>query len=543
MSSTIAAVDSTGLSAVVESVTPAVFLDGVLEPGLSVLDYSASLPLSEATARVLNNDPQTSASSLIRHRRVVVAVPHLLTDGEVRWQVLLDGSAVKRERDLAVGKDHSPAEVFDGLATVLDEPASLFGPWPESGRSLAELVDRIGSAMQAEVVVACDPALATTLTQTPSPSTETLGRILTRALSDAGLILHNSLRFDDGLARRTLTVMAERCGRRVALPWPGPDGRGGAVKSVAIEDEQAPPRAWVAEGNRPVAEDTFGLQAGWDPAFEGEADAEYGRLTSADFSLYGAVYRAWVLNEDGAYSGAPYGLGDAFDIGALFGAPATVSTPTRLGSCLTRDAAGRPIPAVVESSTDSGSTWSAYPGSWSLMTDRAGVVLTDDELPASVLAAAKSGTLRLRVTATLTSPDPMSERRWDGNPFAGAAPTRVIRYGDRYAWRYVAPGSLHADAVNAGALTADTADDRLDMRLALQQAVAGFEGEAFSATVTLHGAWTALRAGDRAGGVLGRHVGVDGLSTRFEGRGARVRACSVLFGVAGTSPLTRITLD
>ena len=543
MSHAITAVPPTAPRPVVEATTPIVLIDGSLVPQLQVVQFTATLVHDASQARLAWVAAGSSEPPIPRGQRVTVLVPHMLHDGEVRWQVLLSGELHAAETERAAGKDRRQYAVVDQLVSILDAPADSLSDWLGESPTARELLERVALWVSGQVVFACDTAPLDEPIPASSFRDETTGSVLGRVLSAAGLRLQQSIDLDGDQARRTLTVLPERSGRRIALPWPDGNGVGGAVVSIDAEAGQQPPRRWIARGDRPVVEDTLELVHGWDPALAGEADDTYGRLTSADFSRYGSVYRAWVLNEDGAFTGPPFNQGPAFDVGALFDSSASSINPLRFGDCLTRDAAGRPIPPVIESSTDSGATWSVYPGRAEVMTDRAGMLLTDDTLPASTLAAAQAGTLRVRVTASLTGPDPIEAQRWDGNPFAGPGPSRLLRWGGRFAWRRVAPGSLHADAIDAQQLTADTADDRVALRAALQEQVARSPGPAIRATVELAGAWTALRVGDCAAGVLGRSIAIDGTPTVFDPRSARIRDLSIEFGVSGSAPNTRIGFD
>eukprot|EP00752_Nemacystus_decipiens_P014095 g12531.t1 len=466
---------------------------------------------------------------------VTVAVPHGLSDGEVRWQVLLSGQLVQEDRTSRVGTDTRDRLVRDRLAGLMLEPIATLGPWQSDGLALEDVIQRLSAVLDAELVLACDTGLLVTPLTSSSPQQDTIAARLQPVLSSLGLSLKQALELDEERVRRTLTLFPERSGRRVSLPWPDEQGRGGSVVSVVVNRESKPPRAWVARGDRPVVEDTFTLQQGWEPGLEGQPDSDYGRLTSSDFSRYGSVYRDWVLNEDGAYNDSPFNLGQTFDAGALFDQPSTIEEPLRLGSCLTRSAAGRRLAPVIESSTDSGSTWSAYPGQAEVMNDRAGVVLTDDDLPVAILSAAKAGTLQLRVTATLTSPDAIEVKRWDGNPFAGPAPTRVIEFSDPFAWRHVATTSIHHPSIDSGLLQADTADDRAALRAQLQAHIAAQPGPDAAARLDLVGAWTALRAGDRVREALGRGLAIDGHPAHFGTRDARIQRIDFTFGfgVAG----------
>ena len=543
MTQAIAAVGPSVRSQSVESTIPLVFVSGEPDPDLAVVSATFSMPLDnrEATVHLAN---RWLASDAPRHpAEVTIAVPHALSDGEVRWQVFLSGQLIEDDRDQSAGTDKHERIVRDRLSVLLGEPIDLLGPWLTDELTLEVVLTRLGARLDAELVFACEAELLEKIVSSSSPQTDTIEEWLRVVLSDLGLSLEQTLFFDQQSVRRTLTIVPERQGRRVMLPWPDSQGRGGAVVSVVVDRGSRPPRLWIAHGDRPVVEDTLTLLRGWDPSLEGQPDSDYGRLTSSDFSRFGSVYRDWVLNEDGAYRNEPFNLGPRFDVGALFDQPGTIDRPLRFRACLTRSAAGRSLSPIVESSIDSGVSWSAYPGQAEVMNDRAGVQLVDHELPVPILSAAKAGTLHIRVTASLTSPLPIEEKRWDGNPFAGPAPTRVADFGDQFRWQVVLPNSIHRDAINNGTLQADTADDRLALRAKLQSHITQQLGPAISARIDLHGAWTALRTGDRVRDALGRGIAIDGTPSGFATRDARINRIDFKFGVFNASPRTRIRLD
>lgn len=527
----------------VEPTIPLVFVNGSPDPDLSVVSASFSAPMDEREVTIHLANRALISSSAHYDAEVVVAVPHALSDGELRWQVLLSGRLVESEAEQSSGKDQSERVVRDRLALLLAEPISLLGPWLTDALTLEVVLNRLGARLDAELVFACEADVLMAPVSSASPETDTIGQRLRPVLSDLGLSLEQTLAFDRQKVRRTLTVLPERTGRRVSLPWPDSQGRGGSVVSVVVDREARPPRVWVAQGDRPVVEDTFVLQRGWDPALQGQPDGDYGRLTSSDFSRFGAVYRDWVLNEDGSYSDAPFDLGARFDVGSLFDQPGTVDEPLRLGACLTLGPAGRRLAPIVESSTDAGLTWSAYPGQVEVMADRAGVQFMDDELPSGILAAAKAGTLRVRVTASLTSPRPIEERRWDGNPFAGPAPTRVIDPGGSFRWRLIGASSIHRQAISDGTLQADTSDDRPALRARLQAHITRQPGPKALVKLDLAGAWTSLRLGDRVRDALGKGIAIDGTPASFATRDARIIRIDFSFGVLNASPRTRLRLD
>lgn len=537
MSCAIAAIGLSRLTPATEASSPIVLVNGAPDPALSVISITLTGPLDDRQATLHCSDPDAAPYDA----EVTVAVPHVLTDGEVRWQVLVSGRLAQDRHDRSAGTDTDRFELRDRLSDVLSGTIDQLGPWESDEPSVGDVLSRLSALTDAELVLACCEDLLAV--KVDVSSARLIKAILGSTLIDQGLSIEQSLLLDGQQARRVLTVLPIRSGRRVALPWPNREGRGGAVRSVSVDRQARPPRRWVAQGDRPVVEDTFTLLPGWDPSLQGQPDSDYARVTSSDYSRFGSVYRAWVLNEDGAYSGTPFEPGPAFDAGALFGQPGAIRSPLRFGLCLTQDAAGRRLDPIVESSTDSGATWSAYPGQAQLMNDRAGVLLTDDDLPVGILSAAKASTLRLRVTASLISPNAIEATRWDGNPFAGPAPTRVIDFGERYQWAFVAPTSIHADAIDAGSLTADTADDRRDLRQKLQQHIQAQPGPEITAKLELAGAWTAFRPGDRVADALGRGVAIDGNASCFATRDAVIQQIDLTFGVSNNAPRTRLRLE
>jgi hypothetical protein len=535
MNAAIAAVGPTLIRSASEANTPMVFVDGVPLHECAVVSMSHNGPLDRRSAVIAWSPESQDADSDFKRAEMVIAVPHALSDAETRWQALLAGRVSTIDRSERAQADTRLFTLYDRWSIRLDEPVDRVVAYDANATPRA-LLEAAAAAVDAELVIACD---ATELDDARRliDGSRSLGDTLRAWLDDLNLALHQSLTFDDERVTRTLTVQPMRSGRRVALPWPDDAGRGGSVVSVRVDRETRPPRRWVARGDRPIVEDTLALQAGWDPTLEGRPDADYARTTSSDYSRFGAVYRTWVLNEDGAFDGA------RFDVGALFDTPGSVNAPLRFGDCLTRDSAGRRLPPIVESSTDSGQTWSAYPGQASVMNDRGGVQLNDDNLSSSILTAAKAGTLRLRITASLTHPTPIEATRWDGNPFAGPAPTREAAFDEAFAWRRVAPTSIHRASIDAGTLTADTADDRSVLRQRLLRHIDAQPGPSAVAELRLYGAWTAYRVGDRIDDALGRGIALDGNPSSLSPRDATIRRIDLTLGVTDGTPSTLLRLD
>jgi hypothetical protein len=179
----------------------------------------------------------------------------------------------------------------------------------------------------------------------------------------------------------------------------------------------------------------------------------------------------------------------------------------------------------VEVSLDSGVTWSLWTSATIFRRDRAALYLDDPVLPAGYLTAARAGAVRVRVTASLRCPAPVTKERWMGNPFAGVLPRRTIEAGEVFAFRRVDEGSIHSSAVRDHTLAAAEADDSalLDDWL-LARMADGAEGEG-DATIRLdlHGAWFMLQPGDRLRHAGGPGLDASGASQAVSDRGAVVR--------------------
>ncbi|MEM9914548.1 MAG: hypothetical protein AAF911_06285 [Planctomycetota bacterium] len=271
-------------------------------------------------------------------------------------------------------------------------------------------------------------------------------------LEDHGLFVQRDLIRAITDIRERLTLRPIERGRLIQLPL-SPAAQTSPVVRLESNTETARARQWIARGDKPQIESTFDLLPGWDAGLEGLADSEYDAGLSSDFSRFANVYRRWVLNEDAALDAEP------FDLATLFDQPKLTPTPLPFGDCLTQDDAGQPLAPVVEFSLNAGLTWARYTEPVERMSDRAGLMLTSTSLPSAVLAAAKAGNLRLRTTATLTSPLSIEARRWQGNPFANVGPEIELDATRQFKLQRLTPGSLHDAAVEAGQLTADQHDD------------------------------------------------------------------------------------
>ena len=126
---------------------------------------------------------------------------------------------------------------------------------------------------------------------------------------------------------------------------------------------------------------------GWDPGQAGQPREDYRRGGNPDFGQVAEVYRKWVLNEAGDYSGSPWNAGPAYDFGPLFG---DASMPRRrpLLPTISTDAAGESCGVYVEVSYDAGASYARYAGPVSVLRDECGIYLSSDQLPPELFLAA-----------------------------------------------------------------------------------------------------------------------------------------------------------
>ncbi len=365
-----------------------------------------------------------------------------------------------------------------------------------------------------------------------------LGEILRRVLDPYGLIVRRELWLDGHAVVEHRQVRSQHHGRPIRLRWAQLDQPLSDVLRIEHDAPVDAAQRWIAQASGWQMESTFDLVGGWDPALEGEADSAYDRTQSSDFAKYANVYRYWVLNEDGQFTASPYSRGEPFDLAAFFEDSRVRAQPLMFHACVTLDDAGEPRPAMVEISTDDGATWSQYPGEVEISTDRAAVYLNDSALPASFLAAAKSSTAKLRVTASLYSPQPMRVMRWRGNAFAGERPPRVLKVDHAFAFRRIAADSVNYSDVRAGTLASREVDQTQNlsqwlvarMDKAQWQPDAALEGRG---RVELAGAWPWMHTGDHLIEAGGPMLSAKNRAQAIAQGGAVVTTLQLDFGVDG----------
>jgi len=567
---------------------PLVLVDGYPEPRLGVTDASYDGPLDRRVVTLTTAwDLATSARARWQRGTVVVLLPHRLSDDEVRSTVLAAGELTELADHEGPGQRHRRFQLRDSWQQTLErEPSAI--PWVDpAGELVADAEGRfalgerpnrsgerfpvggepvhvfqqdgkpwtVGTALATlsaigglELALAALPnAIADQRLPRSLDLAEPIGALLEQLLTETGLLVQRTVEHVGGHVRERRAVRPITQGRPVPVRWPSERQPLSDVQRIDRTEPARAARPWIAQGGARLIESTFELVGGWDPTLAGEADSEYGRTTSSDFSRFANVYRHWVLNEDGAFTGEPYDRGERFDLTSFFDDARLRPQPLRFRACVTLDDTGERLPPIVEVSTDGGSSWSRYAGESIVADTRAAVYLNDATLPAGFLSAAQSGEARVRVTASLRSPRPVAERRWRGNPFAGQQSPRVFDLSDTFRFQRVAQQSIHRAAIDAGTLDAAEVNQRDELRRWLidrmeRAAVIEDEDEADGeATLILNGAWPMLRIGDQLMNAGGEATRLDQTSQRIRGTGARVESVRLHFPVdQGQGPSTTV---
>lgn len=547
---------------------PMVLLDGAPAPELTVRRYRAD---GATDRRVVWIEVHDAPPGDCVGRDAVVALALRLHDDTIVWRVLAAGTMQSQRCAVRSGGDERWVELADRFGMALDRVIDT--SWRQEGEGdAARLIsDRGGAVLHAGAAAnrshamwtingerahvlqrGGDPwtvgsalaalsafgGLGLSLTHLPSEiadaalsETVDLSRsmdVTLGAVLDAfGLVVRREMRLEAGALIERRTVRPIERGRSVRLAWRDDDDPLGQVARLRSDAPARGARRLIARAPGPRVEGTFVLRRGWDPSLEGQADEVYSRATNTSFADVANVFRRWVLNEDGRFSGAPYLQGDAFDLAALFAQPGLAPRALRLLPCLTLDDAGAQRAVNVQVSTDSGQTWAAYAGRAVIATDRAAVYLDDATLDSGFLAAAQAGTAQVRVTASLQSPRAHDTLRWHGNPFAGRAADEVTRLGPGAQARRIDASSVHAGDVAAGALNADVHDPTHEVNRLLTTRLLRARSDALAGggrgSVRLIDALPLLTVGDRIA-----DAGGAGRTLRGQAQALTQRAATVL---------------
>lgn len=551
---------------------PIVFIDAAPEPMLRVIEYTRTAPFDRVHVVIASLQPEPDPVDMHRwlHAHAAIAIPHRTTDGLVAWQTLAqgtleeiahDGAADAASRHLIlhddadrmmqqgrlmplrlIASDASPSQ------TTLTHDASTnarmqIGRYANCSHDTYVLHDddppvhvleadgqpwTLGAALASVAAFAHLPLDVSLLPTDLADArliesidlTQPLEAILQPLLDRYALI---ASRTRTGPAARTharWAILPIEHGRAIDLAWAGPDQPLAQVERITSTSQRAAARTWTLEADPRRIESTFELHKGWDPALE-PAPGDIIDPYDPDQAHLANVYRLWVLNEDHAYSAAPFNA-PVFDLADFFDEPELKPQPLSFDSCITADPSGYPKSRVVEISTDDGVNWSPFPGASRSRYDRAAIYLTAPELPPEFIYALETGVGRLRVTASLESPQPVAVTRETGNPRLGRAPVMTHRTQGAFRFRGIDVESRFHAAVQSGLLQSTEADDTDAMAhwfdIWIQRQMFNPEHTAGRGQLQLSGAWTALKPGDRIRNPAGPNQAIDAAERRQRDR-------------------------
>jgi hypothetical protein len=503
--------------------------------------FEAKQSLDQRSALI--DDARPNRRDLPGLSRAAVALSLRLSDGSVRWMPLI---ATGRLARLSRGADRTMYRIDDEWSVSLKRVLRSWWRLSSQGQAFGSSGParlRVGSAANCATractvagvachvlmdkglpwtigkaityVSACanlrlrlgqiPGAIASLELQREIDLSEPIGDVLEQLLKEGDLQICREFDRSEG-GEEIRVVCAAGCGRIAALPRRA--GSGAASQSLHSHTS-APSGAqhWVAQAPGRVVEFTAELVAGWDASLQGELDATYDKNASVAFALVRDVFRLWALNEDSHFCAPPFDRGPAFDLSLLF-AQRIEPQRLQLENCLTLDPSGQRVEPIVEVSVDHGSTWSRYAGTVTIRTDRAAVYLDDATLTPEWIDAVRTNAARVRVTASMRCPVPVTVDRWTGNPFAGSAPEVVLQTAGVFESARVDDSSIHCTAIRSGALLAVESDPTPAMQRWLDTRVIGAGTSssslqrAASATrestsIRLTGALPWLRIGDR----------------------------------------------
>ena len=217
---------------------------------------------------------------------------------------------------------------------------------------------------------------------------------------------------------------------------------------------------YLGQGDFKWYEATFELIKAWDADLEDSDYDTFSPSTNPDFYQVKDVYRKWCLNETGQYSGEPYNQGDVFDFTTIFQSSHFVHRHRRFRPALTTDTLGRSLGYFLQVSYDSGQCWWQYLYAFNILLDECGVWLSSDRLDIDTWVAALQGTLRFRITASVTSDERLTATIADG-AIHSAAPVveHVMTLPRQFKYRKVSNQSIFFGSTDQTLGTPDEADD------------------------------------------------------------------------------------
>jgi len=282
----------------------------------------------------------------------------------------------------------------------------------------------------------------------------------------------------------------------------------------------------IVQGGFIERECTFELKRGWpesDDAYSAdELDiSDKASIFSTSLSKRD-VWRKWVLNEGGGYTGlrstvAP--ITTAFDLTGILGT-ATVIKQRRFHDCLARDKDGLRIDPVVEwynpTPSDNGAAaWEKVTWSYHLSHHECAIYFSDNQPPGDLIAAGNDA--RIRITATIrgdTRVQGISDRRPDSPN--GEDVTLFLDNHDWFADRRIQKTGSYASQLALSVWGSDERDDTNAIQAFADKVRNQEDAIRLSATFTIHGINGVYRMGQMIDKIDGRNISLNRMSKSRE---------------------------
>ncbi|MFC1783408.1 hypothetical protein ACFL02_07460 [Planctomycetota bacterium] len=263
----------------------------------------------------------------------------------------------------------------------------------------------------------------------------------------------------------------------------------------------------VGRGDVKRFEMTAQFVKGWDPSLEVNNYDLYSPATNENFLEVKDVFRKWVLNEAGDYSGAPFNQGPTYDLSSVFGTSDYNPHRRRFWPCLSTSVAGKSQGYYLEVSYDGGVTWVVYPGAFDILLNECGIYLSSTQLDSAIWYAIKKDKLCFRITATLISDERLEAVVCDG-PINSSRRirTEVFNLGKEFKYQQVTPASIFFDVKSSELGPPDVRDDRENIRSLLRDQIHRLRQGHLAGSAELPFIRGDIWPGDILAGVTGREV-------------------------------------
>jgi len=255
-------------------------------------------------------------------------------------------------------------------------------------------------------------------------------------------------------------------------------------------------RPLLALGERKQYESTFELFKGWGETLQTGRWRDFVRSKSDNWAELACVYRKWVLNEHGWYSGSPWNL-PVHDFSNISEEAFLVQRARRFLPCLSTDTHGQTLGTHVQFRCGSEGPWVRWRGPVWVSRHQCAIYLGGDSLPGEFFEAAVNNQVTVRATCVVEA-DQRIATEIPGDP---NLPREVLDLSDRAAWR-----SVHESSVFRAAQGVGTPDERDDSRLLTHLARRRAEMLSTATEAELRLGWvdTSYRVGDIVERIEGR---------------------------------------